>query len=108
MARQQEEIAALKDYFSTLFPEEYSITDGQFGVWIRQYGFSYAVTAFEEGAKKMNKTQQEMEERATKKIVDKKHGVTVSPEAFTKVGLVKFLSWIMIDEKRKVEKKHDR
>jgi hypothetical protein len=105
MAQQREEIAALQEYFADLFPAEFMPEEGQFGVWIRQYGFDYAVIAFEESAKKMNKTQQDIEERKIKKIVDKKHGVTVAPEAFTKIGIVKFLSWIMIDEMRKAAKK---
>lgn len=110
IAQQREEIAALKEYFTLLFPPELMPADTQFGIWIRQYGFDYAVTAFEEGAKKINKTEQERAEPKT--FTDKKSGKKVPlgsrPEEFTKVGLVKFLSWVMIDEKRKAEKSHDR
>jgi hypothetical protein len=103
VAQQREEIAALKEYFTDLFPEEYAVSDSQFGVWIRQYGFDYAVTAFEEGAKKLNKTEQEIAE--SKGVIDKKTGKRVAqPEAFTPIGLVKFLSWVMINERRKAEK----
>jgi hypothetical protein len=101
MAQQREEVAALKEYFADLFPQEYMVEDYQFGVWIRQYGFEYAIIAFEEGAKKLNKMQQEVAE--SKGIIDKKTGKKVEPELFTKVGLVKFLSWVMIDERRKAE-----
>lgn len=107
VAQQREEIAALKEYFTDLFPPELTPADSQFGVWTRQYGFDYAVIAFEEGAKKLNKVEQEIAEAKT--FTDRKTGkkivVAPPPDAFTKVGLVKFLSWVMIDEKRKAEKK---
>jgi len=62
VARQREEIAALKEYFSSLFPEEYMVSDAQIGIWIRQYGFDYAVIGFEEAAKKINTVNQAIEE----------------------------------------------
>lgn len=98
----REEVAALREYFADLFPPEYLVSDAQFGIWIRQYGFDYAVIAFEEGSKKLNKMQQEIEEGRT--IIDKETGEKVAQEVFTRIGLVKFLSWVMIDKKEKAEK----
>jgi hypothetical protein len=68
VSRQREEIAALKEYFSSLFPEEYMVPDSQFGVWIRQYGFDYAITGFEEAAKKINTVNQAIEEGVFDKL----------------------------------------
>lgn len=88
MAQQREEAAALKEYFSSLFPEEFMVTDAQFGVWIRQYGFDNAVLGFEEAARKMNMIGQQVEEKA--KDDD---GEPVVPMG--KSSLIKFASWVM-------------
>ena len=54
MAKQREEVAALKEWFGELFPDhpELMVSDSQFGTWVRQYGFEYAVPALEDIAKK--------------------------------------------------------
>jgi hypothetical protein len=96
LAQQQEEVAALKEYFSSLFPEEYMVPDSQFGVWIRQYGFDNAVVGFEEAATKINKVNQAIEEG-----VFDKQGNPVDIEPFNKLSLVKFASWVMSQEKKK-------
>lgn len=96
VARQREEIAALKDYFSSLFPEEYMVSDAQFGIWIRQYGFDYAIIGFEEAAKKINTVNQVIEEG-----VFDKNGKPVEVEAWSRLSLVKFASWVMSHEKKK-------
>jgi hypothetical protein len=44
MALQREQAAALKEYFTDLFPDDkFPVPDTQFGIWIRQYGFDYAL-----------------------------------------------------------------
>ncbi len=89
LAQQREEIAALKEYFSSLFPEdEYKVPDSQFGVWIRQYGFDNAIIGFEEAAKKLNKVNQAIEEQD-------------DAEPWSRLSLVKFASWVMSQEKKK-------
>jgi hypothetical protein len=96
VARQREEIAALKEYFSSLFPEEYMVSDAQFGIWIRQYGFDYAIIGFEEAAKKINTVNQAIEEG-----VFDKNGKPVEVEPWNRLSLVKFASWVMSHEKKK-------
>ena len=95
VARQREEIAALKEYFSSLFPE-YMVSDAQFGIWIRQYGFDYAIIGFEEAAKKINTVNQAIEEG-----VFDKNGKPVEVEPWNRLSLVKFASWVMSHEKKK-------
>lgn len=89
LAQQREEVAALKEYFSGLFPVEYMVTDAQFGVWIRQYGFDHAVLGLEEAARKMNIINQQVEEEAK----DEETGERVA--AMSKLSLIRFASWVM-------------
>ena len=94
MAKQREEVAALKEWFGELFPDhpELMVSDSQFGTWVRQYGFEYAVPALEDIAKKVNTIDQKI----TGKVTDKLTGKTVAP--FTKLA-----SWIMGQAKKKAE-----
>jgi hypothetical protein len=90
VAQHREEVAALKEYFSSLFPEDCMVSDGQFRTWILQYGFDNAVIGFEESVKKINKVKQAIEE-----------GKAEADANFTKLSLVKFASWVMSQEKKK-------
>jgi hypothetical protein len=96
VAQQREEIAALKEYFNSLFPEEYMVSDAQFGIWIRQYGFEHAIIGFEEAAKKMNTVNQAIEEG-----VFDKNGKPVEVEAWSKLNLIRFSSWVMSHESKR-------
>lgn len=96
VAQQKEEVAALKEYFSNLFDEEYMVPESQFGIWIRQYGFDNAILGFEEAAKKMNTINQAIEEG----VFDKK-GNPVEVGPMSRLSLVKFASWVMSHENKK-------
>jgi hypothetical protein len=98
LAKQREEIGALKEYFTDLFPEEkYMVPDTQFGIWIRQYGFDHAISAFEEVAKKINTIDQKIEG----KVFGTRDGKRIAVEPFNKLSLVKLASWIMARAKEK-------
>ncbi len=89
LTRQREEVAALKEYFADLFPVEFMVSDAQFGVWIRQYGFANTIVGLDEAATKMNKVSKEIEEG------DKDAG-----EPWTRTSLVHFASWVMSQERK--------
>lgn len=97
MVQRREEVSALREYYTDLFPPEFMVNDGQFSNWIRQYGFDYAVTAFEAGERELNKVQQDIDS-----------GDDVSAKPFTKIGFVKWLSKVMVLEKQKAERHNDR
>lgn len=89
LTRQREEVAALKEYFADLFPDEFMVSDAQFGVWIRQYGFANTIVGLDEAATKMNKVSQAIEEG------DKDAGAP-----WTRTSLVHFASWVMSQERK--------
>lgn len=102
MALQREQADALKEYFTDLFPDNrYPVPDTQFGIWIRQYGFDYAVDAFEDIAKKVNT----LDNKKIFKVVETsgKSGKPVPVEQFNTVSLIKLASWIMGQAKKKAE-----
>lgn len=89
LTRQREEVAALKEYFGDLFPDEFMVPDAQFGVWIRQYGFGNAVFGLDEAAMKMSKVSTAKEE-----------GEEDAGAPWTRTSLVKFASWVMSQERK--------
>lgn len=102
MALQREQAAALKEYFIDLFPDDkFPVPDTQFGIWIRQYGFDYAIGAFEDVAKKVNTAENKNIFRVVE--TSGKSGKTVPIEPFTTISLIKLASWIMGQAKKKAE-----
>jgi|ERR1035441_1327407 hypothetical protein len=90
IAKQKDEAAALKEYYIELIPEPLLLVDDiQFGQWVRQYGFSHAVPAFEDIAKKSSTINQKLSEGLTEDDEGK-------PLArMDKLSIVKLASWIM-------------
>jgi hypothetical protein len=90
IAKQRDEAAALKEYYIELIPEPLLLVDDiQFGQWVRQYGFSHAVPALEDVAKKNSTINQMLAE-----------GLTEDDEGkplmrLSKLSIVKLASWIM-------------
>jgi hypothetical protein len=88
MAQQRAAIDSLREYFTAMFGEEYTVPESQLRIWILQYGFDNAIIGLEETFKKISKINQSIEE-----------GKDV--EQMSKLSLVKFASWVMSQEKKK-------
>jgi hypothetical protein len=90
IAKQRDEANALKEYYIELIPEPHLLADDiQFGQWVRQYGFSHAVPAFEDIAKKNSTINQKLSE-----------GLTADEDGkplmrMDRLSIVKLASWIM-------------